>query len=70
MSIDGFPFEGRDVTAAQLKRQGITYSEGVIQSALEAGCQSVADLIAHCETRADLFGIDLVLASFLIVLCR
>lgn len=51
MSIDGFQFEGRTVTARQLKRTGMVYSEGAIQSALEAGCKSMADLLAFIERR-------------------
>lgn len=49
MSIDGFEFEGRQVTARQLKREGICYSEGAIQSALEAGCKTMPELVAHIE---------------------
>ena len=46
-----FQFEGRQVSAAQLKRQGVDYSEGVIQSALESGAQTMAALVIFCERR-------------------
>lgn len=49
MNLDGFPFEGGQVTARMLKRRGMVYSEGAIQSALEAGCKTMPDLLAFIE---------------------
>lgn len=51
MSIDGFMFEGRDITARQLKREMPAYGEATLQSALESGLQTKADVIAYCERR-------------------
>jgi hypothetical protein len=51
VSIDGFEFEGRQVTARQLKREGLCYSEGTIQSALEAGCKTMGELVTFAERR-------------------
>lgn len=49
MNIDGFPFEGGQVTARMLKGRGMAYGEGAIQSALEAGCETMPELVAHIE---------------------
>lgn len=51
MSIDGFQFEGRDVTARQLKREIPAYGLGQLQSALEAGCKTLPELVVFCERR-------------------
>lgn len=51
MNIDGFPFEGEQVTARTLRRRGMAYSEGAIQSALESGCKTMSELVAFIERR-------------------
>ncbi len=50
MSLDGFTFEGRDVTARELSRE-VVYQESYIQSALESGAQTFAELTRFCERR-------------------
>lgn len=42
-------FEGEEVTARKIKRRGVVYHEKQIQSALDAGCSSMKDLVAHIE---------------------
>lgn len=42
-------FEGEEVTARKIKRRGVVYNEKQIQSALDAGCRTMKDLVAHIE---------------------
>ena len=51
MSIDGFAFEGGDVTARQLRKRVTAYSEDKLQPALEAGCKSVPEVMAFLAKR-------------------
>ena len=48
-NYDAFLFEGEQVTARELRRRGVVYSVGAIQSALEAGCKTMPELVAHIE---------------------
>lgn len=53
MSLDGFQFEGRDMTAADVRALMPAYQRtalGKFQSGLEAGIQTVAGMVAHIET--------------------
>lgn len=51
MNVDSFAFDGGMVTAKQLARQVTAYKEGALQSALEAGCQSVPAVMAYLARR-------------------
>lgn len=52
MSIDGFAFEGRDMTAADVRKAMPAYKRtalGKFQSALESGVQSIPDMASYIE---------------------
>lgn len=49
--IDGFAFEGGQVTARQLAKRVTAYSEAMLQTALENGCQNVPDVMAYLARR-------------------
>ena len=51
MSIDGFAFEGGDVTARQLRKRVTAYSEEKLQTALEHGCKSIPEVMAFLAKR-------------------
>lgn len=49
--MDGFLFQGEQITARALREQIPVYSEGALQSALESGCQDIASVMAHLAKR-------------------
>lgn len=49
--MDAFQFDGGPMTARKLRRRITAYSEGALQTALENGCQSVAQVIAFLSAR-------------------
>ena len=44
-----YTFEGGQVTPRQLKKLGLVYSVASITAALEAGCETMPELLAHIE---------------------
>lgn len=44
-----YEFEGEMVTASGLKSRGLVYRVESIRDALDAGCTTMVDLVAHIE---------------------